>query len=152
MLLLDLVLGRHYSGAMAAAPLVERLRSRGYRLTSQRRVIAEVLEGENTHLTADEVHQRAVERLPEVSRATVYSTLQQLTELGELNELALDGRSKRYDPNVRPAHHHLVCDGCGEVFDVAHGVAAPALGVGDRHGMVIDRADIVWHGTCPSCS
>ena len=132
-------------------PLLDRLRARGYRLTAQRRVVAQVLAGENVHLTADEVHQRAAVLLPEISRATVYSTLQQFAELGEVRELALDGRSKRYDPNVSPAHHHLVCDGCGLVYDVAHELAAPDLSAADRHGMRVGRGEIVYHGTCADC-
>lgn len=132
--------------------LLERLQARGYRLTAQRRVVAQVLEGDNVHFTADEVLDRAQALLPEISRATVYSTLQQLTELGELRELSLDGRSKRYDPNVAPAHHHLVCEGCGSVFDVAHGVQAPALSAAEQHGMTVTTAEIVYHGTCAACA
>jgi Fur family transcriptional regulator, stress-responsive regulator len=133
-------------------PLIDRLRRRGYRLTAQRRVVAEVLEGDNVHLTAEDVHDRATELLPEISRATVYATLQQFTELGEVRELALDGRAKRYDPNVEPAHHHLVCDTCGLVFDVAHGIDAPGLSGADRHGMEMQGAEIVYHGECSDCS
>ena len=132
-------------------PLLERLQARGYRLTAQRRVVAQVLEGENVHLTADEVLDQAQALLPEISRATVYSTLQQFTEMGEVRELSLDGRSKRYDPNIAPAHHHLVCDGCGSVFDVAHGIEAPALPVAQQHGMTITSAEIVYQGTCADC-
>ena len=47
-------------------------------MTAQRRVVAEVLDGEHVHLTADEVHARAVAKLPEISRATVYNTLGEL--------------------------------------------------------------------------
>ena len=140
-------------GILARVPssLLTRLRDRGYRLTSQRRVVAEVLEGDNIHLTADEVHRAAAARLPEISRATVYSTLHELTEMGELLELNLDGRSKRYDPNVTPAHHHLVCDDCGLVFDVQHHVDAPTLSESQRHGLLVNRAEITYHGTCPTC-
>lgn len=132
--------------------LLARLRDREYRLTSQRRVVAEVLEGDNIHLTAEEVLAAATDRLPEISRATVYSTLRELTEIGELLELNLDGRSKRYDPNITPHHHHLVCDGCGLVYDVRHDTNAPALTEPERHGMSITRAEIVYHGTCDSCA
>ena len=131
--------------------LVDRLRERGYRLTAQRRVVAEVLEGTNLHLTADEVHRRAVEVLPEISRATVYNTVQQFTELGEVLELSLNGRSKHYDPNISPAHHHLICDSCGSVYDVAFEAHAPPLDPSELHGMVLDRAEIVYHGTCQTC-
>ena len=36
--------------------LLKRLRGRGWRMTAQRRVVAEVLDGDHVHLTADEVH------------------------------------------------------------------------------------------------
>jgi Fur family ferric uptake transcriptional regulator len=135
-----------------SAPLVDRLRDRGYRLTAQRRVVAEVLAGDNTHLSADEVHTRAAAVLPEISRATVYSTLQQFSALGEVRELALGGSAKLYDPNIAPRHHHLVCDRCDVVFDVARGVDAPALAPQEHHGMVLDDAEIVYHGVCATCA
>ncbi len=131
--------------------LLSRLRDRGYRLTSQRRVVAEVLQGDNVHLTADEVHQRALEKLPEISRATVYSALHELSEMGEILEVNLDGKSMRYDPNVAPRHHHLMCDSCGTVFDVLREVDPPALSAAERHGMEIARSDIVYRGICGDC-
>ena len=133
-------------------PLIDRLRDRGYRLTAQRRVVAEVLEGKNLHLSADEVHTRAAAVLPEISRATVYSTLQQFAALGELRELSLAGGARRYDPNVAPRHHHLVCDRCGSIFDVAHGLDAPMLPSTEHHGMVLDDAEILYHGICADCA
>src|SRR3954453_16336460 len=98
--------------------LLERLRGRGWRMTSQRRVVAEVLDGDHVHLTADEVHARAAQRLPEISRATVYNTLGELVSLGEVMEVATDGRAKRYDPNAHHRHQPLVCSSCGTIRDV----------------------------------
>ena len=97
--------------------LLERLRGRGWRMTAQRRVVAEVLNGEHVHLTADEVHHRAVAKLPEISRATVYNTLGELVSLGEVLEVTTDKRAKRYDPNAHVPHHHLVCTRCGTIVD-----------------------------------
>jgi len=54
--------------------LVLRLRARGWRITAQRRVVAEVLAGEHIHLTADAVYSQARQLLPEISLATVYNT------------------------------------------------------------------------------
>ncbi len=86
--------------------LLERLRGRGWRMTAQRRVVAEVLDGEHVHLTADEVHSRAVAKLPEISRATVYNTLGELVSLGEVLEVATDrapsGTTQRAPPAPPP--------------------------------------------------
>lgn len=133
--------------------LLERLRGHGWRLTSQRRVVAEVLDGDHVHLTADEVHARAVTRLPEISRATVYNTLGEMVSLGEVMEVSTDGRAKRYDPNARHAHQHLICSGCGSIRDVhPQGDLIAALPAGERFGFVISGAEVTYRGLCPDCS
>ncbi|WP_431680364.1 Fur family transcriptional regulator [Kitasatospora sp. KL5] len=133
--------------------LLERLRGRGWRLTSQRRVVAEVLDGDHVHLTADEVHARAVARLPEISRATVYNTLGELVSLGEVLEVATDGRAKRYDPNAHHAHQHLVCSGCGAIRDVRpEGDPVAALPGTERFGFTVTGAEITYRGLCPDCT
>jgi Fur family transcriptional regulator, stress-responsive regulator len=133
--------------------LLERLRERGWRMTAQRRVVAEVLVGDHVHLTADEVHARAAERLPEISRATVYNTLGDLVTLGEVMEVATDGRAKRYDPNAHRPHHHLVCSLCGTIRDV-HPVGDPVtdLPATERFGFVVSDVEVTYRGLCPVCS
>ncbi|MCT4353659.1 transcriptional repressor [Streptomyces sp. Je 1-79] len=133
--------------------LLERLRGRGWRLTSQRRVVAEVLDGDHVHLTADEVHVRAARRLPEISRATVYNTLGELVSLGEVVEVCTDGRAKRYDPNAHHPHQHLVCSACGTIRDV-HPTGDPLgdLPAGERFGFTVSEAEVTYRGLCPSCA
>ncbi|MFE2147707.1 Fur family transcriptional regulator [Streptomyces sp. NPDC059456] len=133
--------------------LLERLRGRGWRMTSQRRVVAEVLEAHHRPLPADEVHARAAERLPEISRATVYNALGELVALGEVVELATDGRAKRYDPNAHHPHHHLVCSRCGTIRDV-HPTGDPLAGLPpeERFGFLVSKAEVTYRGLCPSCA
>ncbi|MDX3538286.1 transcriptional repressor [Streptomyces sp. MB09-01] len=133
--------------------LMERLRGHGWRMTSQRRVVAEVLDGEHVHLTADEVHARAAERLPEISRATVYNTLGELVSLGEVVEVSAHGRAKRYDPNAHQPHQHLVCSGCGLIRDVhPTGDLLAGLPVEERFGFTVSEAEVTYRGLCPSCA
>ncbi|GAA2356057.1 Fur family transcriptional regulator [Streptomyces cuspidosporus] len=133
--------------------LLGRLRGRGWRMTSQRRVVAEVLDGDHVHLTADEVHARAARRLPEISRATVYNTLGELVSLGEVTEVSTDGRAKRYDPNAHHPHQHLVCSGCGTIRDV-HPTGNPLadLPAEERFGFTVSEVEVTYHGLCPSCA
>jgi Fe2+ or Zn2+ uptake regulation protein len=133
--------------------LLERLRGRGWRMTSQRRVVAEVLDGDHVHLTADEVHARAARRLPEISRATVYNTLRELVALSEVVEVSTDGRAKRYDPNAHRPHQHLVCSGCGTIRDV-HPSSSPLAGlpVEERFGFTVSEVDVTYRGLCPTCA
>jgi Fe2+ or Zn2+ uptake regulation protein len=76
------------------------------------------LAGEQVHLSAEQVHAAARRTLPEVSLATVYNTLNELVRLAEVSEIHLADGSARYDPKVGPEHHHLLCEGCGLMFDV----------------------------------
>jgi Fur family transcriptional regulator, stress-responsive regulator len=132
--------------------LLERLRRRGWRLTAQRRVVAEVLDGEHVHYTADEVHVRAAERLPEISRATVYNTLGELVGLGEVVEVSTDGRAKRYDPNAHRPHQHLVCSLCGTIRDVRPaGDPLAHLPESERFGFSVAEARVTYRGLCPDC-
>ncbi|MEW1633713.1 Fur family transcriptional regulator [Streptomyces sp. NPDC093801] len=133
--------------------LLERLRTRGWRMTAQRRVVAEVLDGDHVHLTADEVHALAARRLPEISRATVYNALGELVALGEVAEVSTDGRAKRYDPNARTPHQHLVCSGCGTIRDVRPaGDPLAGLPESERMGFTVSKADVTYRGLCPSCA
>ena len=134
--------------------LLQRLRGRGWRMTAQRRVVAEVLDdGEHVHLTADEVLARATARLPEISRATVYNALGELVSLGEVAEVSTDGRAKRYDPNAHRPHHHLVCTDCGAIRDVHLGGDPLAdLPATERFGFDVSSAEVTYRGRCPDCA
>ena len=132
--------------------LVERLRDRKWRLTAQRRVVAEVLVGEHIHLTADAVYSRAQQLLPEISLATVYNTLNELVDMGEVLEISTGVGPKRYDPNTTAAHHHLYCVGCGALRDVIpEGTERLTLPSSQQHDFELLDVDIVFRGRCADC-
>jgi Fur family ferric uptake transcriptional regulator len=135
------------------APLVDRLRSRGWRVTPQRRAVAEVLVGDHVHFTAEDVHERARAAVPEISLATVYNTLGELVAMGEILEVRAARGPVRYDPNVHTAHHHLICTICGKLLDVSPvGVEKVSLYGAAAHGFVIDDVDVTFRGRCPDCA
>lgn len=133
--------------------LLERLRGRGWRMTAQRRVVAEVLDGDHVHLTADEVHARAVSRLPEISRATVYNTLGEMVSLGEVLEVSTDRRAKRYDPNAHHPHHHLVCARCGAIRTcIPRATCWRTCRMDERYGFMVSGVEVTYRGICPNCA
>lgn len=134
----------------AITDLLDRLRERQWRVTPQRRVVAEVLDAHDGHMTAETVLGRALERLPEISLATVYNTLNELVAMGELVEVAAGTGPKRYDRNVSP-HHHLVCTRCGTLRDVPERHVETLAG-NDRHGFEITDVEVVFKGLCPACA
>lgn len=114
--------------------------------------MAEVLAGEHVHLTADAVYSQAQGLLPEISLATVYNTLNELVDMGEVLEISTGDGPRRYDPNTTAAHHHLYCIECGALRDVnPEGTDGLALPAGQQHGFELVDMDIVFRGRCPEC-
>jgi len=133
-------------------PLLDRLRALNWRLTPQRRVIAEVMGGDHVHLTAEEVLEQARERLPEVSLATVYNTLNELVSMGEVQQVDAGVGPTRYDPNTADGHHHLVCLKCGDLRDVhPQGMGALELPRSQRFGYRIVNREVLFQGYCSDC-
>lgn len=135
--------------------LSEAFRAQGRKLTPQRRAIFFALDGNPSHPSAESVYDMVREHMPSISLRTVYQTLNDLTEMGEISQVDLGLGSARFDPNNEP-HHHLVCGGCDTVFDVAADVDAPLpdlevpSGLGD--GFVVEATDIIFRGMCARCA
>lgn len=126
-------------------------RQRGMKVTEQRRHIFRLLAGNDAHPTADAVYAAARREMPNLSLRTVYQTLSELADMGELLQLDLGTGSARFDPNVEP-HHHLVCTDCGKVRDFY--ADATSLGVPDPGdvGFCVDSTEIVFRGRCAPCA
>jgi Fur family peroxide stress response transcriptional regulator len=141
---------------LSVPALLQRCRERGVKLTPQRIAIFECLAERQGHLSAEEVYQDVLQRYPTLSFATVYNTLQLLTELGEVHELIVDELRRRYDVNTAP-HYHAVCRHCHRIFDVepaALGMpwAEPATVCLGGSEFRVERASIELTGLCGPCA
>ena len=132
--------------------LTRRLRAQGLRVTPQRRAIFELLQGDQSHPTVEDLYRAAQVGMPTISLKTVYQTVHELHAMGEVHLLHLGTGSVRVDPNVERPHHHLVCRACGRVRDVFVPVAAPALSSEDRQGFDVTDVDVHFRGLCAVCS
>ena len=130
--------------------LTDLYRQRGLKVTPQRQSVFRALDRNMTHPTADAVHELVLAELPTISLRTVYSTLHELSDMGEIGELAVGAGAARFDPNVSP-HHHLVCEGCAAVVDVAASFPSVRLADPDAFGFEVSGAEIVFRGLCQTC-
>ncbi|MEM7223479.1 MAG: Fur family transcriptional regulator [Pseudomonadota bacterium] len=90
---------------------------RGLKMTEQRRVIAEVLSEATDHPDVELVYQRASDRDPRISIATVYRTVKLFEEADILERHDFgDGRS-RYEETPEEHHDHLIDVKTGEVIE-----------------------------------
>ena len=73
--------------------------------------------------------------------------------LGEILEVAAEGRAKRYDPNARDPHQHLRCEHSGMIRDVhPEGERSLRLPPSERYDFALTGVDIVFRGLCPRCA
>jgi Fe2+ or Zn2+ uptake regulation protein len=138
-------------GVRTPDELTERFRSTGRKVTAQRQCIFRVLQGDVTHPSAESVYALASREMETISLKTVYQTLYDLAELGEIATLDVGTGMTRFDPNVEDPHHHLVCRGCGSVRDLVASFPALRIPKGADLGFDVGSAEIVFRGLCPDC-
>jgi Fe2+ or Zn2+ uptake regulation protein/O6-methylguanine-DNA--protein-cysteine methyltransferase len=125
------------------------LRDRGMRSTPQRRAILSVFGGGRTeHLSADEIYARAMRSLTDLSRATVYATLADFSEVGLLSSFGTP-EPVRYERNFEP-HAHFTCRLCLRIFDLQSGQQDPSA-ITDP-GFTIERIETRVEGICDECN
>ena len=99
------------------APDIKALSAAGLRVTNQRALLLDIIRQGEGHLDADELYRLARERQPRLSLSTVYRALQQFKKLGLVDEVHFDEDHHHYEAKQSVEHHHLVCLGCGQVFE-----------------------------------
>ncbi|EUJ45197.1 hypothetical protein PROCOU_12473 [Listeria rocourtiae FSL F6-920] len=105
---------------------IQRIKSQlheaSYKLTPQREATVRILlENEKDHLSAEDVYLRVKDISPDIGLATVYRTLELLTELRVVDKINFGDGVARYDLRKEGAkhfHHHLVCLECGSVEEI----------------------------------
>ncbi len=128
------------------------LAARGYRLTAARRVILDVLLESGGHLTADELTGLVRQRSTAVGRMTVYRTLDLLCDLGLLRPVYQGTGAAHYILMHGGRHHHLICTGCGRIFEFDE------CDLDDAPDRIAQRFDfevrghlLELYGTCADC-
>ncbi len=122
----------------------------GLRCTPQRYAVMAFLMEHHGHPTAAEIYDAVNSADPRSSRATTYNNLRDLVEAGLVREVAVEGRSARFDARLM-RHHHFICDRCGDVEDMEwYEVPKPApRSLGPR---VLRECELIFRGLCPTCA
>ncbi len=124
----------------------------GKRITSQRSLLLELLREGGGHLDADELYQRAREKMPRLSLSTVYRSLRLFKELGLVDEHHLGEEHHHYEVRGVGEHCHLICLGCGKVIELQCPVTEQMReDIGREHGFQIAGTEIHLEGYCSGC-
>ncbi len=121
-------------------------------MTSQRKLILDVIRTAKGHLDADDIYRLAREKDPHISLSTVYRNLNLLKESGLMVERHLREGHHYFELNVRPQHHHLVCIGCGKVFEFkCESTEKMKREVEEDSRFRITGIEVEMQGYCPEC-
>jgi Fur family ferric uptake transcriptional regulator len=94
------------------------LQDQGVRMTRQRKLLFELIDGSQEHLNAEALYRLAKQRDSKINRVTVYRTLKLLKQEGLVDELDLlhhEGDQHYYETRLKREHAHVVCLRCGRV-------------------------------------
>jgi Fur family transcriptional regulator, ferric uptake regulator len=126
-----------------------RLNEAGFRAGAARLRVIELLGGETCAVTALEIDRR----LPNVGRASVYRTLEQLEQLELVHRVDVGGEVVAFERNDPGGHHHhMVCVHCGHLVPFADRALEEAIeAIGKRADFDIATHDVLLRGVCPRC-
>ncbi|GEL76093.1 ferric iron uptake transcriptional regulator [Tenuibacillus multivorans] len=134
----------------------KQLHSQSYKLTPQREATVRVLlEHEEDHLSAEDVYLLVKEKSPEIGLATVYRTLELLSELKVVDKINFGDGVSRYDLRKEGAehfHHHLVCVECGSVKEIEEDLLGHVeKTVESQWEFQVKDHRLTFHGICKNC-
>ena len=129
------------------------IRTKGLKLTSQRRRILKRVFQIHHHFTAEDLYEQFQRGGDRISRATIYRTLSLLLEGGFLDCLDF-GQDRKYYEHVlgHHRHDHLVCLACEKVREfVDPRIEALERELADKFGFQIRSHSLRIFGYCAEC-
>lgn len=137
------------------------LKQNGLKVTTQRVTILEVLRDRpDRHMTVEEIYDCVKEQYPDIGLATVYRTIQLLSELHLIDKLNLDDGYVRYEIGKKMGeleschhHHHLICLNCGVVSSFEDDLLdALEAKIRDNVGFEVVDHEVKLFGYCKECA
>lgn len=125
------------------------------RETRQRRALRARLFGAAEFVSAQQLYDDLRDRGEEVGLATIYRTLQAMSEAGEVDAVHHGDRGTLYRMCGTPTgcHHHLVCRGCGVAVELdGESVEHWADDAARDHGFTAVEHVVELFGLCAACS
>ncbi len=129
------------------------LRSRGYKITPQRRAVIDALRTCGKFTTAQRVLEHVRDSFPDMSLDTVYRNLSLLTDLGLVHEINTRRREGNiFEISLSEHHHHRVCLECGkaECLDFCP-IQTDEVTKAEKNGFKVAFHSLEFYGYCQAC-
>ena len=137
--------------------LKKKLAERQHKLTPQRQTILKVfLSHPDKHLSAEEVHRYLRDENSDIGLATVYRSLELMSELGILQRLEFGEGKSRYEVNttndMAHHHHHLICTRCNRISEFADDLLdGLEEKIYETNGFKVSDHQVIFFGLCKDC-
>jgi Fur family ferric uptake transcriptional regulator len=123
-----------------------------YNLTTQRRLLLEVLQEAQGPIDAKELYQLASTKDQHISWATVYRSLNLFEQLGLVDERRLTKAHCSYETKKSLEHMHLVCQCCGKIIEFDNYLIRELVEVVKRElNFHVTKTDLDLEGYCAKC-
>ena len=131
--------------------VIQKLREKGLKLTSQRLAIIEVLvDKTSVHPSAAFIYQEARKRVKSLSLSTVYSTLNELSKHGIIKVLEFDRMGNRYEATMTE-HINLICKGCKKIIDYKPPFIIDTDEISKKCRFRVIDSRLEYYGYCQEC-
>lgn len=130
--------------------MIKILKEKGYKLTSQRLDIINLLSNESTHPNAMDIFNRVRKKATQISISTVYYTLDILKKEGLIRELEFYDQDNRYEVNMSN-HLNLICTTCGKIEDFIQELPISSQAVEKKTGFQPIQMRFEYYGHCKEC-
>ncbi|MEF9990284.1 MAG: transcriptional repressor [Christensenellaceae bacterium] len=118
----------------------------------QRELILNTVLTHRIHPTADTVFSILKPEHPELSLATVYRNLNQLSQNGLLLKIPVPNGKDHFDGMLSP-HYHMICENCGKMMDIPKDYIPDFdYEIAKKTGFKIHSHNIVFYGLCKNCN
>ena len=134
------------------ADVMDQLRTRGLRMTPQRRAIVTEVMRTQGHISPSVIARKVQGEMPGVNASTVYRTLTLLEEVGVLSHSHLETGAE-YHKTEEAEHVHLTCGRCGkdDPLSLTEAHALQDL-IRRHHGFEADLTHFAITGRCEACA
>lgn len=122
------------------------------RLTRQKKAIGSWLEKRDGHYPAEEIFQQVRRQIKNISLATVYRNLEQMSDQGMIDLVYIAGRPKWFERKKFGSHGHLFCRQCNGLQDVVDcQLCFTKNRCAQENNFQAEEIDFIVTGLCDKC-
>ena len=130
------------------------LKTKGLKLTTQRKKIIEYFFNKNKHVSTEELYEEVKKIVPGVGYATVHRTLNLLASAGLATKRHFENNITLFEPIYKKEHHdHMICISCGKIIEFEnYKMEKLQEGVAKEHNFRTISHRLELYGYCEKCN